>query len=363
MRKHFSEYFRPTVEETKLLWEEAVFIFDTNVLLNLYRMSQETSLAIREILKKLKGRLFLPHQVAVEFFRHREEEIAKQVNAFERVRQSLKKIPDEFKKDISRHPCIPITAITEALKRCVDKQIAIVNRSQQANQLNFLTQDDSILIELDDLFAGSSEGPYSDADEAALNKKVEDRFQQNLPPCFIPSGGKASAPPTTNSHSGDGRVWFQIVRYTETAKKHIIFVTGDEKTNWWRTAKLGSQDHVVGPHFELIRDVESASGKRFMMYTQEEFLSQASKYLGVPEQTQAIDEVRQILERDSMEKGFDLLDETKSSPEELERLGETEYDLKGDILVKDTGWFDEPKSNPHKESKNQQEVEPNEEVD
>ena len=48
MRKLFSEYFRPTEVETKQLWAEAVFIFDTNVLLNLYRMSRETSLEIRE---------------------------------------------------------------------------------------------------------------------------------------------------------------------------------------------------------------------------------------------------------------------------------------------------------------------------
>ena len=31
-----------------------------------------------DILKKLKGRLFLPQQVGVEFFRHREEAIAEQ---------------------------------------------------------------------------------------------------------------------------------------------------------------------------------------------------------------------------------------------------------------------------------------------
>ena len=105
MRQHFSENFRPTEDEKKAIWAEAVFVFDTNVLLNMYRMSRETSSAIMGILKSLKGRLFLPHQVGVEFFRRREEEeVAKQANAFESVRQYLKRIPDLLKEKFSRHP-------------------------------------------------------------------------------------------------------------------------------------------------------------------------------------------------------------------------------------------------------------------
>ena len=107
-------------------------------------------------MKKLKGRLFLPHQVAFEFFKHMEDEIAKQVNAFERVRQFLTKFPDRFKQEFSRHPCIPIAGITEALKKCVDEQVAIVTKSQEANQLNFLAHDDPILPGLDDLFGPSA---------------------------------------------------------------------------------------------------------------------------------------------------------------------------------------------------------------
>src|SRR5207237_7552509 len=98
---------------------------------NLYRLSGETSLAIMNILKALQGRLFLPHQVGIEFYKHREEEIAKQVNAFDRVRKVLTGIPDQFKKEFSRHPCIPIAKITEALSKCVEKQINEVTKSQK----------------------------------------------------------------------------------------------------------------------------------------------------------------------------------------------------------------------------------------
>lgn len=342
MREHFSEYFRLAEPEMKKLWSEAEFIFDTNVLLNLYRMRRETSLRMREILQKLKGRLFLPHQVGIEFFKHREEVIADQVNAFERVKQSLQKIPEKFKQELARHPCIPLGEITEALKACADEQVRVVAKCQDENQLNFLKYDDPVLLELDALFADACESPYSDADDDVLNKKVDERIQKNLPPCCVSAGPKASVPTASNPHEGDGRVWFQLVRHAEATKKPIIFVTGDEKSNWWRTAKLGNQDRAIGPHFELIRDVEAASNNRFWMYTQEGFLSEAPKFLGVPEQAQAIEDVRQIRESAPRSAQFDIEEPKSMSFEELKRevktgFADEEYLEKGEPA-------DEPKS-------------------
>ncbi|MEI7996822.1 MAG: PIN domain-containing protein [Methylococcaceae bacterium] len=300
MRKHFSEHFQPTEAEKQNIWAEALFVFDTNILLNLYRLSKETSLGMMEVLKKLKGRLFLPHQVSFEFYEHREEEIARQVNAFEDVRKYLKEIPKDFKKQFSRHPCIPITAIAEALTKCAEEQVNLVADSQGKNQLNFLDHDDPILPALDALFTDCSEPPYTDADNDLLNEKVEECFQKNLPPCFVYESGQKPKSPT-NYHKGDSRVWFQIIKHAGTTKKPIIFVTADDKHNWWRHIKIGNKDRPIGPHFQLIRDIELASGNRFLMYTQESFLEEAPKYLGVSEQKQIIEEIKQIKEVDTDE--------------------------------------------------------------
>jgi hypothetical protein len=348
VRKHFPEFFRPSDEEKAAIWAEAAFVFDTNVLLNQYRMSREQSLATMETLKAFKGRLFLPHQVGVEFHRHREEEIADQLNAFESVRKHLQKIPDEFKAKFSRHPCIPISAIINALRACAKKQIAQVTKSQEANQLNFFIHPDPILPELADIFGDFSEGPYTGAADDALNKKVEERVQQNMPPCRVAGGAKPTILPANNPHRGDGRVWFQIVKHAETTKKPIIFVTGDQQVNWWRTVKLGNGDRVIGPHFQLIRDIEATSGKRFLMYTQEDFLAEAPKYLGVPEQPQAIEEVKQIRERAEKEKDTVRGDEQKD-----EYIG-----MVTESMEKDADLVDEPKTSPLEESKDDEKAEP-----
>jgi hypothetical protein len=323
LQKHFSEHFRPTKDESKTIWAEAVFVFDANVLLNLYRLSTEHSSAIVGMLKTVKDRLFLPHQVAAEFFRHREEEIASQVNEFERVRNYLKSIPSRFKSEFPRYPCIPIGEIAQVLTDCVTSQMAKVDECQEANQLNFVERDDPILAQLADLFAECTQEPYTPKDDDALNKKVEDRIKGNLPPCRVESGPKAAPPTESNPHRGDGRVWFQIVSYLEKTKKPLIFVTADQGLNWWRTAKLGNKERPVGPHFQLIRDAELASGKRFLMYSEEQFLSEAPAYLGVPAQQVVIEEIVRIHENAFVDKDIGDLDQPKTvrkpGPEDEEK--------------------------------------------
>ncbi|MDZ7705323.1 MAG: PIN-like domain-containing protein [Trueperaceae bacterium] len=57
MKKRFWEYFAETDEDFKELWESAIFVLDTNVLLNFYSYSEEAKEAFLELLRKMEGRL------------------------------------------------------------------------------------------------------------------------------------------------------------------------------------------------------------------------------------------------------------------------------------------------------------------
>ena len=59
MKKHFPGHFSPTKSEIKLLWENCIFVVDTNILLNLYRYSDATRKEFLQILDKIKERLWL----------------------------------------------------------------------------------------------------------------------------------------------------------------------------------------------------------------------------------------------------------------------------------------------------------------
>jgi hypothetical protein len=62
MRNIFPGYYRPTDEEFYKMWQECIFVFDANVLLNLYRYSPDTRDELLDVLERLKDRIWIPHQ-------------------------------------------------------------------------------------------------------------------------------------------------------------------------------------------------------------------------------------------------------------------------------------------------------------
>src|SRR5665647_778377 len=71
MKKSFYGYYSPTTEQYQLLWKEGLIVFDANVLLNLYRLPTTARDELISVLELLKERLWIPHQVALEFQRRR----------------------------------------------------------------------------------------------------------------------------------------------------------------------------------------------------------------------------------------------------------------------------------------------------
>jgi len=61
MKESFKEYYKPTEKEFKNLWDNCEFIFDANVLLNIYRYSSETTEEFLDVLKKVQDRVWIPH--------------------------------------------------------------------------------------------------------------------------------------------------------------------------------------------------------------------------------------------------------------------------------------------------------------
>ncbi len=84
------------------------------------------------------------------------------------------------------------------------------------------------------------------------------------------------------------------------------------------------------------------------MYTQEDFLTEAPKYLGVPEQVRAIEEVKQIRETADTEKETGR--EAESKDEDVGSQIES--------MEKDADLLEEPKTSPLEESKDEEKAEP-----
>jgi predicted nucleic acid-binding protein len=94
-------YVFPDENRIKSIWAEADFCLDTNVLLDVYRYTDENRAAFLKLLKAIKGRLFVPNRVAVEFARNRVAVIRGHFGPQRIIRSRL----DDAAKDIqNEHP-------------------------------------------------------------------------------------------------------------------------------------------------------------------------------------------------------------------------------------------------------------------
>jgi hypothetical protein len=67
MKSTFPGYYRPSADEFKALWDEAIFVFDANVLLGLYTYHESTTNEFLDLLDRISERIWMPHQFAFEY--------------------------------------------------------------------------------------------------------------------------------------------------------------------------------------------------------------------------------------------------------------------------------------------------------
>jgi hypothetical protein len=99
MKELFPAYYSLTDDELNTLWKNCLFVLDTNVLLDLYRLPNAASNDLLKILKDpaVSGRLWIPFQAALEYQNNRLRVIGDQINRYGEVREALEKAEIEFK--------------------------------------------------------------------------------------------------------------------------------------------------------------------------------------------------------------------------------------------------------------------------
>ena len=93
---------------------------------------------------------------------------------------------------------------------------------------------------------------------------------------------------------GDFILWKQIMDKSESDKKDIIFVSNDEKEDW----RLKCHGKIIGARKELIKEFESKTGQKILIYNSKLFLEYAKKNkIKVSQKT--INEIRKVKAADA----------------------------------------------------------------
>lgn len=307
MKGLFPQYDYTASTDYADAWKTATFVFDTNVLLNLYRYQERTREELLETLATLADRIWIPHHVALEFQKNRLTVIAAQGRRFSDIRKVIEKAKSDLATSINnlqlakRHTLIdpePLTAGFEALADDFLAKLEELKKNQQE-----LTAPDPIKTSLEDIFDGKVGAPFSCQEEIDKQIKSADlRYKAKIPPGYMDSD-KDREGPDDFAHNGlvykkkygDHLVWSQLLThaYAEGIKK-LVFVTDDAKEDWWEQVEFDGTK-TVGPRAELIEEAGRV-GKidTFLMYRPEQFLKFAKKLLKADISEETLTEVRDI---------------------------------------------------------------------
>lgn len=307
MRHSYFGYYKLNDEELNTLWKNALFIFDTNVLLNLYRYQESTRDALLEVMETLKGKMWIPFHVGLEYHRNRLKVIAEQKTRFSEVKNiiadSISKIEDEFNKMQlkTRHSQINPENIIKQY-RAIQKEYE-EELSKLEDSCITVSSEDIIRDRLDELYDGKIGKPPKTQEEVnELFEEGDARYSNCIPPGF-----KDDSKDKTKSDEfsyagivyrrkyGDLIIWKQIISYAREKKvSKIIFVTDDKKADWWWKERCDGEKTIgVRPELreEILRDANVGG---FHVYNTEGFLKYANKKLDAQITDDAIDEVRAV---------------------------------------------------------------------
>ena len=303
MRNLFPEFNTPSPKGFNRLWTEAVFVFDTNVLLSLYRLPEKARKDLLSIFFKLKTKIWIPHYVAMEYYRKRIEVIYDQERAYKNILQ----IFEENEKGVLnqlrgfKHPFIDGEAISKTFSsNCCDIRKEIEKKRKKHPDWH---KKDIVENKLNKIFKNKIGSAYDQKRLDEIYSLGKNRYDKDIPPGYKDKDNDNSDKTNTRKF-GDLIIWFQIMDKAKELKKPIIFVTDEQKEDWWWKIS----DHTLGPRYELKKEIKEYASVGFHMYKTDKFMKFAGEFLRITYSKGSIEDVKKLTDEAQKKQGAKSLD-------------------------------------------------------
>ncbi|GKW30900.1 PIN-like domain-containing protein [Pectobacterium brasiliense] len=308
MKDGFKGFYTPNGELLKSVWnsDKTIFVFDTNVFLNIYSYVEETKEDLFSVLEKIKDRLWIPNHVALEYQKRRLDVIDRERENLSKITNTFNKFNNQIRVDIIQSLGIEkkLPILFESLNKFLldfnelsDKFTAGILEEQKKLKPDVRSGDD-VRKKLDAILSGKIGNPFSQDELDAIYIEGEIRFSQKIPPGFRDASKGSDLSDFTylnlnyKRKFGDLIIWKQLIN--ESAKEEIenvIFVTDDKKNDWW----YGVGDKIIGPQEKLQSEFYANTNvNNFKMYDTGDFLRDAIEYLGTTVNEKSLDDVKQV---------------------------------------------------------------------
>lgn len=288
MKAKFPGYFKPSSFEFEELWKDAIMVFDTSSLLNLYRYSNDTRNHFLRVLDRFKGRLWMPYQTAKELLNNRLTVISLQEKAYQSSITEVDNVRRKF-EDINDHPFIEREILGEFLK-ISDKVKGELEKSKR--EYTARINEDDIIEFLVEIFDESVGNPFAREEELEIFTEGKKRYEKFIPPGYKDASKSTDGKVDSNIY-GDLIIWKQVMTKAKEEKKPLLFITDDKKEDWW----LIHNKKTIGPRPELKQEFKNTTGCNFHMYTSRQFLKYSMSFLNEDVNENALFEIEEVNQR------------------------------------------------------------------
>lgn len=291
MKTLFSEYCPLTEDDVTSLLKKCIFVFDTNVLLNLYRYQKDTVNEFFSICDKVKNRLWMPYQVCQEFMKNRPSVIIEQNTLIDQYIKTIEKLSTDTNSEFSKinqklHSVVNIEAILHDIQSKFLSIKEMLNESKKEfdGSVHMSLIEDDVICRLEELFEGKINKEPPDID--AKIKEILGRYKQKIPPGYEDAKDKGE-----NESCGDCLIWFEILEKAKNDNCSVVFISDDKKEDWiW---KVNGKRLWCRP--ELIKEFSNNSqGQVFYSYNMARFFEVSKKHIQVSVKTSAINDVKRV---------------------------------------------------------------------
>lgn len=294
MKDLFPGHFKESERSLREVWDTSLFVFDANILLNLYRYSDTTRNEFLRILDKIKDRAWLPHRAAEEYLNNRLSVIDQQEKSYDDTVKSI----DALKRDLEnarQHPFVSKDVMGRV--GSVFEELCNELKSNKSVHTTRISSDE-IKDSIASIFEKNVGLPYEKKRLEQLIIEGEERYKQKVPPGFkdASKAGNSEVFADQCRKYGDLIVWTQVIDKATELEKGVVLVTDDKKEDWWEKFK----GNTVGPRPELVKEFKDRVNQTFHMYQADRFLELARENLGEQVSEEIVEEIREVRRRDKI---------------------------------------------------------------
>jgi len=265
MKNKFPGHFLSDDAKEKI-WKEGIFVFDANILLDMYRYSEETKESLLLAIESIRERAWLPHRAAKEYLDNRIKVILDQGTEYETAISEIEKLKRKLDNKRS-HPFISAKTMSQ-----VDTALELATKELEENKKthNSRITNDEIRDRIAAIF---EEAVGEEATKEEIQKTIiegKTRYENKIPPGYLDSKKQNEESTDTGIERayGDLIIWKSIIEKALSEESSVIFITGDKKEDWW----LKANGKTISPRPELVKEFEDKTGQKFYMYAPESFI-------------------------------------------------------------------------------------------